>query len=316
MKREGDLSWRSCGLRISELLARVLAFFGIRDDNFKYRVAALVMAAVLAIFAFALGFSLLGAVFGISAFSPVLGMFFSHSYGILAFFIPLYLGYAAFTLADPRWRPERVYLLIVSLFPFLTLAAGFIVIRDFEALSLEHALLDSAGKTVFGLAIVVLTFLEVVALQILKGFLFARKGGGGEGGIRRGKGPALLPPPKADLKEVYAESVATGEWIDGNRFAAGFQAAGPETAGDYQPGEAASPPIDLDLPAARPLNTPLALEYLGESQRHHAKAGAGSVERALEEAEMVAQFHSEQARKRSSGGSPPRPPKRKYHVPL
>ena len=198
-------------MRIREFLVRVYAFFGIRDDNFRYRVATLAMAAALAIFALALGGSLLGAVFGIRAFNPLLGQFFSHSYGILAFFIPLYLGYAAFILADPRWRPQRIYLLIVSLFPFLTLAAGFIVIRDFESLSENHAFLDFTGKTVFGLIIVVLTFFEVIALQILKGILFDGKGEGKKGKARRRKGPALLPPPKADLKEVYRESLASGE---------------------------------------------------------------------------------------------------------
>ena len=302
-------------MRNNGVFTRVTAFFrrmklmwrefiNLREDNFRYRLAALVSAAVLAAFALALTLSLLGAVFGLKAFNPLFGSFFSHSYGILAFFIPLYLGYAAFVLADPRWKPSRIYTLAASLFPFLTLAFGFIIIRDFDSLAEKYTFLDFTGKTVFGLLIVVLTFFEVVALQMLRNVLF-RGEGEAKRWFRRVKGPSLLPPPKANLKEVYAEAAATGEWVDLRTL----HAQADEKPGDEQ--------IDLDLPAVRPLNSPLALEYLTEKEKNRGKdSAAGSVERALEEAEMAAAMHSEKARKKSAGHYAGRSSKRKYNVPL
>ena len=280
----------------------------------KYRIIALSAAAVLGLFALALGLSLLGAVFGIKAFNPALGSFFSHAYGILAFFIPFYLGYAAFVLADSRWRPDRLFILGAALFPFLTLVLGFLCIRDFDALSLEYVFLDLTGKTGFGLIIIVLTLLEVTAIQMLKNALFPP----GEGGKDAQKKKKLLPPPPPP-----PDDADVGEWVEDNT------------------------PFDIQLPALRPLNSPLALEYLNERKTALADAApvtvepaeqaepmeptpaelaeqadalaaeyaaeSVDVERALEEAELIAALHSEQARRKSSGKSHGR---KKYQVPV
>ena len=294
-------------------------FLNIREDNFRYRIAALVTAAVTGLVAVVLGFSLLGAVFGIKAFNSFLGSFFSHAYGILAFFIPVYLGYAAVVLADPQWRPDRIFTLGVSLFPFLTLAAGFMVIRDFDALAGNYAFLNFVGKTIFSILIIIVSFLEVIGLHIVRKALFFRETGTGTARRMRRSGPGLLPPPKANLKDIYAESVSSGDWIDGSELRAKNQEAEAADSSDRDAG------IDLDLPAMRPLNSPLALEYLDESREQRGKdtgaggraySDAGSVERALEEAEMIAAIHSEQARKKSANPQPVHSRKKKYSVPL
>jgi len=273
-------------------------FLNISEENFRYRVTALIAAAILGIIALVLGFSLLGAVFGIKAFDPALGSFFSHSYGILAFFVPAYLGFAAFILADPRWRPDRIFTLTVSLLPFVTLGIGFICISNFEALSQEHAFLDFTGKTVFGLLIVILTLLEVVALQILKNFFFPNVNRNNKKKIHVRKGPLLLPPPVDDLKKMYADD-SMGKWIDATEL----------KKNNIEK-------IQIALPPKRPLNSPLALEYLQETRNEtkeedrRRKGGCGlaeSVERALQEAEAIAAIHSEQARKKSTAERQPIP---------
>ena len=282
-------------------------FINLNDENFGYRLAALAGAAVLGIFALVLGLSLLGAVFGIKAFNPLLGTFFSHSYGILAFFIPIYLGFAAVILADSRWRPDHIYTLCVSLLPFLTLGIGFIFLRDFDMFAREYAFLDFTGRIGFGIIIVILTLFEVVVLQILKNAIFP---GGSRGEKRKWpdtSGPSLLPPPKANLNEIYADAAATGEWVDDSKLRA-------DSADE-------NGKIELDLPRKRPLNTPLALEYLNETReegqnRTDNKGLSDSVERALEEAEVIAAIHSEQARKKSSASHSGSAHKRKYSVPL
>jgi S-DNA-T family DNA segregation ATPase FtsK/SpoIIIE len=303
-------------LRISEIPARLSALW---HTSSKYRLAALAAAVILGIFALVLGLSLLGAVFGIKGFNPTFGLFFSQAYGILAFFIPFYLGYAAFILADPRWRPDRLFILIAALFPFLTLTLGFICIRDFDALSLDYAFLELTGRTGFGLIIVVLALLEVTAIQMLRNALFPYvsvdgkrtrswrgiTSGTSAGGINTRK-LSLPPPPDA---KAAMNSGDFGEWIHSSDLRAKVDSPG----GGLEN-------FDLNLPTMRPLNSPLALEYLSggpAGQEEHRieseKIAIDSVERALEEAELLAKLHSEQARKKPHSAHHAR---KKYHVPV
>jgi len=316
-------------LRISGIFARLAA---VRHRSSKYRLAALAAAAILGIFALILGLSLLGAVFGIKGFNPSFGLFFSQAYGILAFFIPIFLGYAASILADSRWRPDRFFILIASLFPFLTLTLGFICIRDFEALSLDYAFLELTGRTGFGLIIVVLALLEVTAIQMLRNALFPYvtqdgikrrmwrgiTSGADTGGTKAGK-LSLPPPPNIN---ATADSIGInpgdfGEWIH-----SAVHAPNDLRAGARASSEGGLKNFDLDLPAMRPLNSPLALEYLSgglaEQEEHRVeseKIAIDSVERALEEAELLAAIHSEQARKKPTS-HPAHHARKKYHVPV
>jgi S-DNA-T family DNA segregation ATPase FtsK/SpoIIIE len=300
--------WEACVLRIKNFITGVLAKINIHDDNFKYRVATLAVAVVLGIFALALGLSLLGSVFGIKAFSPVLGSFFSHSYGFFSFFIPVYLGYAAFTLADPRWRPDRIFILVTGIFPFMTLGVGYILNRDFEALREDYVFLDIVGRAGFGSIIIGLTLLEIAIIQIIKNALFPYTDADGKrkrawrGNVQK----LALPPPPDD------RTADLGEWIDGSSIKT----------------EDADKSFDMDLPAMRPLNSPLALEYLSspantppnvDNHGDNKTGAADSVERALEEAELLAALHSEQIRKKPSGkstGSHGRSSRMKYQVPV
>ena len=304
-------------MRITEIFVQPAVFFRNKIKALqglsKYRIIALVTAAILGIFALSLGLSLLGSLFGIKAFNPFLGSFFSHAYGILALFIPIYLGYAAFVLAEPRWRPDRIFILIAALFPFLTLALGFICMRDFDALSRDYFFLELTGRTGFGLIVVVLTLLEVTAIQMLKSALFSPVDADGKGKTRN-KQKLLLPPPPSPPNDADI-----GEWVDASKLRA----------------SPADTSFEINLPALRPLNSPLALEYLGdrgelaEEKEPYLEAddpvdktadshAVDSVERALEEAELVAALHSEQARKKphSMAAGKPHSARKKYHVPV
>jgi len=302
-----------------KLRRRWLSFINIKDDNYKYRLLTLIAAVLLGAFALALGLSLLGAVFGIKALNPFLGSFLAHTYGILAFFVPYYLGYAAFILAEPHWRPDRIFFLIASPFPFLTLGAGYILIRDFEALSLEYAFLDFTGKTGFGVFVVVMTFLEVVTLQMVKNALFPIvEIDGKKKRIWRpvqNSMPQLPPPEPEDEKYgVYVKETVVKETF---------------VSEDSEPEVNDAEKIEIELPPVKPLHSPLALEYLNEANRESAKRHresgeqddklAGSIERAIEEAEVIAALHSEKLRKKSTekaAGHTARAYKKKYSIPL
>jgi len=316
------------------------------SENFKYRVAGIVAAAILGIFSLAMGFSLLGAVFGMRAFNPLLGTFFSHSYGILAFFVPVYLGYAAYILLDPRWRPEKIFTLNTSVLPFMTLGIGFILMRDFDGLSRENTFLYVTGRTGLGIMIVLLTFLQVVGLQLLRNKLFppARVYGKRRVWRLRKQGP-FLPPPKTEFETEFTEmridSSAIGEWVDSVEL----ETEEPVT---YSREEGEVETIELDLPAMAP-RAPLALEYLGdtswetktsneakvemderpeedepslnvwnditdeititiETEKTMGDDFAADIERALEEAETAAAIHGEQKSKDQPVEQPPEPP--------
>ncbi|MDR2576127.1 MAG: DNA translocase FtsK, partial [Treponema sp.] len=327
-----------------KLLRRWSSFIDINDDNYKYRLTTLLAAVLLGGFGLALGLSLLGAIFGIKKFNPFLGSFFAHSYGVLAFFIPYYLGYAASVLADPRWRPDRIFFLCASPFPFLTLGAGYIIIRDFDALSQDFAFLAFTGKTGFGVIIVVMTFLEVVAIQMLKNALFpiVKVDGKKKRIWRSKKGTLLLPPPKSEpksdpepepkLNKEEKYGVYVKDNLDNDDFIEDdFVSYDPDPPPpQYEPN---TEKIEIELPPIRPLRSPLALEYQEESNREAAKKHkdkpatvqggdklAGSIERAIEEAEVIAALHSEKLRKKSTdkaaAGHTARAYKKKYSVPL
>jgi S-DNA-T family DNA segregation ATPase FtsK/SpoIIIE len=90
----------------------------------------------------------------------------------LALVIPLYLLYAAWLLADPAYHPERIFMLTCTLFPFLTLAIGFLCIRDFDFWKEQYILLEWIGKIGLNFFVMLFTLLEVLIIMVLTGMLF------------------------------------------------------------------------------------------------------------------------------------------------
>ena len=246
------------------------------DLSFKFRTIAVSLAVFLGLCGVFLGFSLFSALFGVGFFPPVPGRFFARSFGILSVFIPVHLAYAAFILADPRWRPDRIFVLSACVFPFLTLAVGFAFIRDFEIRAVQSAFLSFTGKTGFSLFIIFVTVIEVLFVQVLRNALFLK-----EGGIMRRK-VNLLPPPQ-ESSVVNEEPVIN---ID-----------------DYKNVKRLFEKIKLDE------------ENENEAEEPNAQDDEeDAVTRALEEAEAAAAIHGEQVRRKNSqnGGSH----YKKYRVPI
>jgi len=165
----------------------------LRDEQPQYRSAAIFMAVVMGIAAIALALSLTGSLFGIKALANGFADFLALSYGILSLLIPVYLALAAFILANPRWRPDHIFLLSASIFPFLTLAVGFVFNRDFEFRSQQFAFLDFAGKTGFSFVIVLITIMEVLTLHVIRNLLFSGETAMNKKPERR---MFYLPPPQ------------------------------------------------------------------------------------------------------------------------
>jgi S-DNA-T family DNA segregation ATPase FtsK/SpoIIIE len=140
-----------------------------------FRAIAVATAIGLGLVSLMLGFAIAGAILGIPGFGSGPGAFLAASYGLLAFAIPANLAYASFILADKEWRPDRVFLLSVNIFPFLTLAAGVSFVRDFELRSEQFGFLAVAGKTGFSFIIAVLTVFETLLIMALRILIFPKR---------------------------------------------------------------------------------------------------------------------------------------------
>ncbi|MDR2110452.1 MAG: hypothetical protein LBP32_04020, partial [Spirochaetaceae bacterium] len=166
----------------------------------KSRAVAVLGALTLGALGIALGLLIAGALFNLPFISPGPGFFLVDSYGILAFAIPSYLLAAAFILADPAYRPNRIFVLNCTLFPFLTLAIGFAFIRDFDHRAEQFAFLQTLGAAAFGFLIIALTVLEGLTIMGLNSLLFENRRIPNptlKGAPRRGDNLFLPPAPES-----------------------------------------------------------------------------------------------------------------------
>jgi S-DNA-T family DNA segregation ATPase FtsK/SpoIIIE len=138
----------------------------------KFRLIAIIAGGILGFLSIILGVSITGALFGAESFLFGIGTFLVNAYGVLSFAIPAYIFFAAFILAEPVYRPQRIFILNAILIPFLTLAVGFVFIRDFDNFSLSIPLLHSLGRSGFSFFIVLLTTVEGIAITLFMSMLF------------------------------------------------------------------------------------------------------------------------------------------------
>jgi len=257
------------------------------DGYFKFRTIAVLSAVFLGFCGIWLGFSLVSALFGFHFFPAVPGRFFARSFGILSMLIPLYFFYAAFILADQKWRPDRVFILSGAAIPFLTLSIGYVFVRDFDLRSMQSAFLYFLGKTGFSLFIITITVIEALALQILRSILFFK-----ENKTTRRR-VDLLPPP------VERESVDVNE-----------DAAAPSTENSYPEisfeDNIQKPQIDSQAENVEADENTDNIEDIDEQgideeaeTDEDENDDVDAVTRALEEAEAAAAVHAEQVRNKS-----------------
>jgi S-DNA-T family DNA segregation ATPase FtsK/SpoIIIE len=145
-----------------------------RPDR-KYRLGSILGAVGLAIAGILMGFSILGSLLDLPFIFLGPGDFFVGAYGILAFVIPAYLIAAALILADPKYRPDRIFILSAAIFPFLTLAIGLAIFRDFNSHAERFRFMVLLGKAGFSFCILLFTFLEIATIRTLAILLFPAK---------------------------------------------------------------------------------------------------------------------------------------------
>jgi S-DNA-T family DNA segregation ATPase FtsK/SpoIIIE len=170
------------------------------------RSAALIGTVILTLAAVLLALVIGASLLERSFIAAGAGDFLVRSYGLLAFAVPLYLFLAALILADPVYRPERIFILSSAVFPFLTLALGFAFVRDFDQRAADFAFLRIAGRGGFSFVMIILTVLEGLLIINLSSLLFKKKKKAAK--PSPGEGRALLPSPRSKLKDIYTEAAS------------------------------------------------------------------------------------------------------------
>ncbi|MDR2135509.1 MAG: hypothetical protein LBO76_02735, partial [Treponema sp.] len=227
----------------------------------KYRIIAVSAAIALGLCSLILTVTITGAILGLPGFGSGPGAFLAACYGLLALGVPAFLFYAALILVDKEWRPDRIFLLAVSLFPFMTLATGVVFVRDYDSRAGQYFFLAWAGRTGFSFTIVVLTVLEVLAIAILKVLLFPRSGSPARSFRLKIPIPALFKKiPGIRFPDSAAGTPVDGEAATGDSAEPAESSAGADRAGTTE--SPAQDPEGIVLPALKPLASAAAMKKL------------------------------------------------------
>ncbi|MDR1024409.1 MAG: hypothetical protein LBL56_01685, partial [Treponema sp.] len=226
----------------------------------KYRIITVSAAIVLGLCSLGLTIAITGAILALPGFNSGPGAFLAACYGLLALGIPAVLFYAAVILVDREWRPDRIFILAVSLFPFMTLATGVVFVRDYDSRVDQFFFLAWAGKTGFSFTVVILTVLEVLVIMIIRGLLFSHHESHKPGFFRRIPHIAWLKP----IEKLFGGETAPAAPPSASYPAASGAAASPATGPITPAAPAAEHPPDtgISLPELKPLASAAAMENL------------------------------------------------------
>ena len=166
---------------------------------------AFIGAVVLGVTSAALSLSVFAALLGHRGLLVAPGAFLSGIYGAAAFLVPVYLLGAAFVLADPLYRPARLFALSCSIVPFLTVAFGAAILAEpakyFELFSIPEYL----SPTALAAAVAALTALEGFAIAAAAVLIFGeRKMPSPRPTAAERIRPRFLPVPIADKRPPAA----------------------------------------------------------------------------------------------------------------
>jgi S-DNA-T family DNA segregation ATPase FtsK/SpoIIIE len=214
--------------------------FSSEQNYSKFRLAAIAGTLFLGLSAIFFGLSIAAALFDLPFFVKEPGTFFVRAFGMMAFIIPAYFFWASFTLADPVYKADKLFLLCISIIPLITLAFGFGILKDFDQWSATNAFFAKAGKIGFSAVILIITIIECLIIAALKIVFF--------------KNDTLLPKKESpqykkeipiqtnfqDIRDVYAESASNIDEI-------GLHPA------DVIPEQDTEPVLGFNLPEPKPL---------------------------------------------------------------
>jgi S-DNA-T family DNA segregation ATPase FtsK/SpoIIIE len=212
--------------------------------KFKFRLAAIAGTLVLALSAIFFGLSIATALFHLPFFIREPGNFFVRAFGGMAFIIPAYLFWAAFTLADPYYKSEKLFLLCTSIFPLITLAFGFGILRNFHNWTETNGFFAKAGQVGFSAIILTIIAIECLIIAVLKTIFLKEKK------QKQTESPRKMPIQTNlhDIQDVYTEAASIVDEI-------GLHPANILTEQENIPPIDGEQPFLFDLPEPKPLTS-------------------------------------------------------------
>ncbi|MDR2313419.1 MAG: DNA translocase FtsK [Spirochaetaceae bacterium] len=164
----------------------------INRSDFKLRLASVLGAVTFILAGILLGLSIGAALFRWTFINAGPGKLLTAAYGTFAFMIPAYLFWAAWILLNPVFKPGRIFVLSATIIPFLTLALGFSLVRDFETRRQELIFLETLGRFGLSLVIITITLLEGTGILILHSVFFSAAASGIRGLQKQAAAPEQI----------------------------------------------------------------------------------------------------------------------------
>lgn len=128
---------------------------------------ALTLSVIFGTAGILLALAITGALFSAPFLFAQLGQICLDAYGILAYWLPVYLFVAALILSDTYYRPDRIFALTASIVPFFTLALGLYGLHHYEDLLLLHPLFGLLGTLGIGLLLLLVLLAEVFLILLI-----------------------------------------------------------------------------------------------------------------------------------------------------
>lgn len=125
---------------------------------------ALTLSVILGAAGLILALAITGAYLSLPLLIVTVGQFCIDAYGILAYWLPLYLFIAAILLSDTYYRPDKIVALTASIVPFFTLTVGLYLYNNYEQLGPAYPLLMLLGKIGILLVLLLLLISEVLII--------------------------------------------------------------------------------------------------------------------------------------------------------
>jgi S-DNA-T family DNA segregation ATPase FtsK/SpoIIIE len=242
----------------------------LNRPDFKLRLASILSAGTFILGGILLALSIGAALFQWTFINTGPGRLLTGAYGTFAFIIPVYLFWAAWILITPVFKPGRIFVLSATVIPFLTLALGFSLIRDFEIRRQELVFLDTLGRSGLSLVVITAAVLECMGILILHSVFFssiisgAKQLQGQEAAQERIPPQGAVPPDFPAPGESAAPSSVTAEGSGALSFQTAEDSAAPPAQGT-EPG--------AQLPEWKPLASSAAFRELEEKTRPGSSPG-------------------------------------------
>jgi S-DNA-T family DNA segregation ATPase FtsK/SpoIIIE len=238
---------------------------------------ALTLSVILGSAGLILALAITGAYLSLPLLIVQVGRFCIEAYGILAYWLPLYLFMAALLLSGSYYRPDKIFALTASIIPFFTLALGLYSYNTFDQLVFTYPVLTLFGRIGIILVLVLILLVEFFIIYWITRAI-------AEQILREGSTKTSTMRPYQDSSEKGRE--APLQKLLEDRRLREEKNASPPLLEELQPATEPVDPVIFELPDTKPLASTEAYKSLHSSS----KPVEVVIQPIIEEAEPVQEY--------------------------